>query len=148
MSYASVLAENAPPVQDQPKPDPNLLEGQSTETHQNQEQERDEHHSDHSNDENHPSKKEEDEQVKEKPKKVNKEGKKKEQRPTCCPGGGAGAISLINVITLSATALFALKYWNKPTWDKRIVSSVIVGVSLIMGGQGYIVKLFPNLHKK
>ncbi|KAI9605020.1 hypothetical protein H4Q26_002991 [Puccinia striiformis f. sp. tritici PST-130] len=101
MSYASVLAENAPPVQDQPKPDPNLLEGQSTETHQNQEQERDGHHSDHSNDENHPSKKDEDEQ-----------------------------------------------YWNKPTWDKRIVSSVIVGVSLIMGGQGYIVKLFPNLHKK
>lgn len=138
MSYASVLADNAPPTEQQPKPDQNLLEGQGNNNH--------EHNNEHENDErrngDHDGKHGDDSSH------SNKEAVKEIKKQVGNPNNQAGAISLINVITLSATALVALKYWNKPHWDKRVVSAVIVGVSAIMGGQGYVVKLFTNPQNK
>ncbi|PLW24163.1 hypothetical protein PCASD_09704 [Puccinia coronata f. sp. avenae] len=125
MSYASVLADNAPPTEQQPKPDQNLLEGQGNNNH--------EHNNEHENDER---------------RNGDHDAVKDIKKQVGDPNNQAGAISLINVITLSATALVALKYWNKPHWDKRVVSAVIVGVSAIMGGQGYLVKLFTNPQNK
>ncbi|OAV99101.1 hypothetical protein PTTG_02370 [Puccinia triticina 1-1 BBBD Race 1] len=149
MSYASVLAENAPPVDEQPKPDPNLLEGQGDHLPNEKREDdksgenNDEHRSNHTNEDRSSSTVKED-QVKQEAKKVAKEGKRQLQDPK----NQAAAISLVNVITLSATAFIALKYWNKPHWDKRVVSGLIVGVSAIMGGQGYLAKLFSNFQSK
>ncbi|KAA1075115.1 hypothetical protein PGT21_029313 [Puccinia graminis f. sp. tritici] len=147
MSYASVLAENAPPVEEQPKPDPNLLEGQGDHhptEHENEKQPGDNDGDEHHSNDDRPSSGKKEDQIKQKAKRAAKEGKK----PMSDPQNQVGAISLVNVITLSATALFALKYWNKPHWDKRVVSGVIVGVSAILGGQGYLVNLFSNFQKK
>jgi len=147
MSYASVLAENASPPEDQPKPDQNLLEGQpnhrDNEEHQHGRENGDndgrehDHHSGDSNDHDDSS----DRKSQDKGKKSAQETNKQVHDPKSQTGG---AVSMLNVITLSASALLALKYWNKPHWDKRVLSAAIVAVSAILGGQGYVMKWFSN----
>ncbi|KNZ55138.1 uncharacterized protein VP01_2757g1 [Puccinia sorghi] len=146
-TYASVLAENASPPEDQPKPDQNLLEGQPNhsdgEAHEHGRENGDhvdgreehDHNSGHSKDHNDSSsgRKRETQGNQDKGKKSDQESKKQVHDLKSQTGR---AVSLLNVITLSTSALLALKYWNKPHWDKRVLSAAIVAVSAILGGQG------------
>jgi len=54
------------------------------------------------------------------------------------PGFLGGLAGIINVCLLGGVGYAAYAHWDKPTWDRRIVSAVSVGLLALFGGEGYL----------
>ncbi len=44
----------------------------------------------------------------------------------------------VNAAILGTVGYFAYKEWNRPTWDRRIVTAVSVGLLTLWSGEGYV----------
>ncbi|GLB37165.1 hypothetical protein LshimejAT787_0402160 [Lyophyllum shimeji] len=58
------------------------------------------------------------------------------------PGFLGGLVGLVNVAVLGTVGYFSYINWDKPTWDRRIVSAVTVGLLTLWGGEGYLVERY------
>ncbi|KAI1795497.1 hypothetical protein LXA43DRAFT_970433 [Ganoderma leucocontextum] len=54
------------------------------------------------------------------------------------PGVLGGLLSVLNAGVLGAVGYLSYTNWNKPTWDKRVVSAVSVGLLTLWGSEGYV----------
>lgn len=48
----------------------------------------------------------------------------------------------VNFVVLSAIAYSSWRNWQKPRWDRKVVSSVGIGLMTLLGGEWYI--MFPS----
>lgn len=154
MSYATVLAENAGPTDQMPKPDPGFLEGQEnpslTEINQTGFSDRNSKenalgdqknaHSNASNEGDGDSANKSKERVTERSKKAAKKVRNEVDEPK----PRLGFLTFINGITLTATAFAAFKYWNKPSWDRRFISACVIGIGGLIASQGYLAQVFRS----
>ncbi|TFK54398.1 hypothetical protein OE88DRAFT_1733065 [Heliocybe sulcata] len=62
------------------------------------------------------------------------------------PGVLGGIVGLLNVGILGTVGYFGYTNWDKPTWDRRIVSSVSVGLLALWGGEGYFAEQYRKSH--
>ena len=46
----------------------------------------------------------------------------------------------VNVGILGGLGYFSYTNWDKPTWDRRLVSAVSVGLLTLWGGEGYVMR--------
>ncbi|KAH0589375.1 hypothetical protein H2248_005133 [Termitomyces sp. 'cryptogamus'] len=56
------------------------------------------------------------------------------------PGVLGGIFGLVNTVALGAVGYFSYVHWDRPTWDRRIVSAVSVGLLALWGAEGYAAK--------
>jgi len=61
------------------------------------------------------------------------------------PGVLGGILGLVNTSILGAVGYYSYINWDKPHWDRRIVSAVSVGLLTLWGGEGYLAE---NYHQK
>ncbi|KAI0051629.1 hypothetical protein FA95DRAFT_243749 [Auriscalpium vulgare] len=52
------------------------------------------------------------------------------------PGVLGGLVGLVNVGVLGTVSYFAYSNWDRPAWDRRVVSAVSVGLLALWGGEG------------
>ena len=45
----------------------------------------------------------------------------------------------VNAGALGAVGYFSWKNWDRPSWDRRVVSVVTVGLLTLWSGEGYVV---------
>ncbi|KAI5895139.1 uncharacterized protein SCHCODRAFT_02618691 [Schizophyllum commune H4-8] len=65
------------------------------------------------------------------------------------PGVLGGLLGLVNVGILGGLGYFSYTNWDKPTWDRRLVSAVSVGLLALWGGEGYIAEqYYKDRHSK
>ncbi|MBW0475856.1 hypothetical protein O181_015571 [Austropuccinia psidii MF-1] len=148
MSYASVVAQNAQPKENQPKPNPNLLEGsgsfrrfgddqglRESTTDPNFMSEENVNKPTHVNSEKTPDKNE-NELLEEDAEEIadDKKDRKKQAEESWAQ---RGILAVVTAAALGATALAAFKNWDQPRWDKRVVSSVTIGIAALLGSQGF-----------
>ncbi|KAF8070238.1 hypothetical protein FPV67DRAFT_1486715 [Lyophyllum atratum] len=58
------------------------------------------------------------------------------------PGVLGGLVGLVNTAILGTVGYFSYINWDKPTWDRRIVSAVTVGLLTLWGGEGYLAQRY------
>lgn len=63
---------------------------------------------------------------------VEKEGRKLASE---YPYAASGIVGAINVALIAVPAFYAYQNWNKPHWDRRIVSAVAVGLTAAFGAE-------------
>ncbi|KAF5385794.1 hypothetical protein D9615_002454 [Tricholomella constricta] len=61
------------------------------------------------------------------------------------PGVLGGIVGLVNAALLGTVGYFSYVNWGRPTWDRRIVSAVTVGLLTLWGGEGYIAERYRQL---
>ncbi|KAG6844343.1 hypothetical protein H0H87_007619 [Tephrocybe sp. NHM501043] len=49
---------------------------------------------------------------------------------------------IVNTAVLSAVGYFSFIHWDRPTWDRRVISAVAVGLLALWGGEGYAAQSF------
>ncbi|KAK0212962.1 hypothetical protein DFS33DRAFT_85387 [Desarmillaria ectypa] len=54
------------------------------------------------------------------------------------PGVLGGLLGIVNTGILGAVGYFSYINWDKPTWDRRVVSAVSVGVLALWSGEGVV----------
>lgn len=57
------------------------------------------------------------------------------------PQVAGGALGLLNVAILSTLGYFGYANWNKPVWDKKLVSAITCGLISLSAAEGYVVAL-------
>lgn len=55
------------------------------------------------------------------------------------PGVLGGLVGLVNVGVLGTVGFFAWREWDRPTWDRRFVSAVSVGILTLLCGEGCVI---------
>ncbi|KAJ3818399.1 hypothetical protein F5880DRAFT_1617408 [Lentinula raphanica] len=63
------------------------------------------------------------------------------------PGVLGGLLGLVNAAVLGTVGYFSYIHWDKPTWDRRIVSAVSVGLLTLWGGEGAIAERYRAAHR-
>ncbi|KAL0580323.1 hypothetical protein V5O48_001660 [Marasmius crinis-equi] len=63
------------------------------------------------------------------------------------PGVLGGLVGLVNAAILGTVGYFSYTNWDKPTWDRRIVSAVSVGLLTLWGGEGVIAERYRASHR-
>ncbi|KAJ7594795.1 hypothetical protein C8J56DRAFT_1161352 [Mycena floridula] len=58
------------------------------------------------------------------------------------PGVLGGLVGLVNTGILATLGYFAYTNWDRPTWDRRLVTSVSVALLTLLGGEGYIAERY------
>lgn len=58
------------------------------------------------------------------------------------PGVLGGLVGVVNLGVLGTVGYFAYSNWDRPTWDRRTVSAVSVGLLTLWGGEGYVAELY------
>ncbi|KAJ3788644.1 hypothetical protein GGU11DRAFT_818618 [Lentinula aff. detonsa] len=58
------------------------------------------------------------------------------------PGVLGGLLGLVNAAVLGSVGYFSYIHWDKPTWDRRIVSAVSVGLLTLWGGEGALAERY------
>ncbi|KAF7965385.1 hypothetical protein HWV62_44081 [Athelia sp. TMB] len=58
------------------------------------------------------------------------------------PGVLGGLVGLINTAVLGAVGYYSYINWDKPSWDRRTVSAVSVGLITLWGGEGIIAERY------
>ncbi len=51
----------------------------------------------------------------------------------------------VNAGVLGAVGYFSYANWDRPIWDRRIVSTVSVGVLALWSGEGYVLPPFGHV---
>lgn len=54
------------------------------------------------------------------------------------PGVLGGLLGVLNAGVLGTVGYFAYKEWDRPKWDRRIVSAISVGLLTLWSGEGYV----------
>ncbi|PBK91354.1 hypothetical protein ARMGADRAFT_1105746 [Armillaria gallica] len=54
------------------------------------------------------------------------------------PGVLGGLLGIVNAGILSTVGYFSYINWDKPTWDRRVVSAVSVGILALWSGEGLV----------
>ncbi|KAG6868927.1 hypothetical protein C0993_007701 [Termitomyces sp. T159_Od127] len=54
------------------------------------------------------------------------------------PGVLGGLAGLVNTAVLGAVGYFSYVHWDRPTWDRRIVSAVAAGLLALWGAEGWV----------
>ncbi|KAG6897402.1 hypothetical protein C0992_001908 [Termitomyces sp. T32_za158] len=54
------------------------------------------------------------------------------------PGVLGGIVGLLNTAILGAVGYFSYVHWDRPTWDRRIVSAVAAGLLALWGAEGWV----------
>ncbi|KAL0956053.1 hypothetical protein HGRIS_002223 [Hohenbuehelia grisea] len=62
------------------------------------------------------------------------------------PGVLGGLVGLLNTAILGTVGYFSYVNWNKPTWDRRTVSAVSVGLLSLCGVEGAIAERYRKSH--
>lgn len=161
MSYASVAARDAPPLDEQPKPDPSLLEGRPRENSSKEAtRESNEEASTKQSNTEKPSESDGAPRGERDPKtklsrkssditsgpvkRSRKDVDPKPQEPTA----KLTCMNVINVTAMIAVAIASFKAWDKPRWDRRVVGGVIIGLGALLGSQGYLGALMYKQKKR
>ncbi|KAG6862209.1 hypothetical protein C0995_002139 [Termitomyces sp. Mi166 len=127
MSYASVAAANAPPQAAQPSPHPQQPQPD-------------------------PAPDDSDNDCRSRKKRANRHLKEVEAeglylweatkhhlfRPGVAGLGPPLRARTVNTAVLGAVGYFAYVHWDRPTWDRRAVSAVAVGLLALWGAEGYV----------
>ncbi|ESK85241.1 hypothetical protein Moror_11388 [Moniliophthora roreri MCA 2997] len=58
------------------------------------------------------------------------------------PGVLGGLVGIVNAAVLGAVGYFSYINWDKPTWDRRVVSAVSVGLLTLWGGEGALAEKY------
>lgn len=58
------------------------------------------------------------------------------------PGVLGGLLGLMNTTIIGIVGYFCYANWDKPSWDRRIVSAVSVGLLTLWGGEGYVAERY------
>ncbi|TRM65406.1 hypothetical protein BD626DRAFT_488682 [Schizophyllum amplum] len=65
------------------------------------------------------------------------------------PGVLGGLLGLVNVGILGGVGYVSYTNWDKPSWDRRIVSAVSVGLLTLWGGEGFVAEqYYKDRHSK
>ncbi|KZT11065.1 uncharacterized protein LAESUDRAFT_755682 [Laetiporus sulphureus 93-53] len=62
------------------------------------------------------------------------------------PGVLGGLLGAVNAAILGTVGYFAYREWNRPTWDRRIVTAVSVGLLTLWSGEGYLAEQHRKAH--
>ncbi|KAJ4468240.1 hypothetical protein J3R30DRAFT_3305713 [Lentinula aciculospora] len=62
------------------------------------------------------------------------------------PGVLGGLLGLVNAAVLGSVGYFSYIHWDKPTWDRRVVSAVSVGLLTLWGGEGALAERYRATH--
>ncbi|KAI0779675.1 hypothetical protein C8Q74DRAFT_1413839 [Fomes fomentarius] len=62
------------------------------------------------------------------------------------PGVLGGLLGVLNAGVLGAVGYFSYTNWDRPIWDRRIVSTVSVGLLALWSGEGYIAERYRSTH--
>lgn len=62
------------------------------------------------------------------------------------PGVLGGLLGVVNAGILGTVGYFAYTEWDRPRWDKRIVSAVSVGLLTLWSGEGYLAERYRTTH--
>ncbi|KIK67009.1 hypothetical protein GYMLUDRAFT_238360 [Collybiopsis luxurians FD-317 M1] len=62
------------------------------------------------------------------------------------PGVLGGLVGLVNAAILGTVGYFSYLHWDKPSWDRRIVSAVSVGLLTLWGAEGTIAERYRASH--
>ncbi|KAF9264204.1 hypothetical protein L218DRAFT_926526 [Marasmius fiardii PR-910] len=63
------------------------------------------------------------------------------------PGVLGGLVGLVNAAILGTVGYFSYKNWDKPSWDRRVLSAVSVGLLTLWGGEGVIAERYRASHR-
>ncbi|KAH9911462.1 uncharacterized protein B0H18DRAFT_975722 [Fomitopsis serialis] len=58
------------------------------------------------------------------------------------PGVLGGLVGVVNAGVLGAIGYYAYTEWDRPRWDKRLVSAVSVGLLTLWSGEGYLAERY------
>lgn len=53
-------------------------------------------------------------------------------------GGVSTDSSAVNTAILGTVGYYSYVNWDKPSWDRRTVSAVVVGLLTLWGGEGWV----------
>ncbi|TBU47319.1 hypothetical protein BD309DRAFT_952250 [Dichomitus squalens] len=62
------------------------------------------------------------------------------------PGVLGGLLGVVNAGVLGTVGYFSWKNWDRPSWDRRVVSAVTVGLLTIWGGEGFVAERYRTTH--
>ncbi|KAG8893085.1 hypothetical protein FRC00_011072 [Tulasnella sp. 408] len=60
------------------------------------------------------------------------------------PGVLGGIVGVVNVGILGGVGYVSYVHWDKPTWDRRTVSAVTVGLIALFTGEGYLAEQYKE----
>ncbi|KAK1229174.1 hypothetical protein PQX77_007746 [Marasmius sp. AFHP31] len=63
------------------------------------------------------------------------------------PGVLGGLVGIVNAAILGTVGYFSYINWDKPTWDRRVVSAVSVGLLTLWGGEGALAERYRVTHR-
>jgi len=58
------------------------------------------------------------------------------------PGVLGGLVGFVNTVVLGAVGYLSYKNWERPTWDRRAVTAVTIGLLSLWGGEGYLAERY------
>jgi len=64
------------------------------------------------------------------------------------PGVLGGLVGLINTAILGTVGYYSYINWDKPSWDKRTVSAVSVGLLTLWGGEGVLAERYRDSRRR
>ncbi|KIO01984.1 hypothetical protein M404DRAFT_1002743 [Pisolithus tinctorius Marx 270] len=162
-TYASVAAQNAPPPSEQPRPDPSLLNTESGNPGPVQVDEKAKVTVVPRDFKEYLSAENADAEV---PDLINEpsdggrgggESGRRRSRETVAEGTyvwrqlkrilfrpevAGGLVGLINTAVIGTVAYYGYHNWDRPRWDRRVVTSVSVGLIALWGAEGYIAEKY------
>ncbi|EIW62825.1 uncharacterized protein TRAVEDRAFT_26380 [Trametes versicolor FP-101664 SS1] len=62
------------------------------------------------------------------------------------PGVLGGLVGVVNAGILGAVGYFSYTNWDRPSWDRRTVSAVTVGLLTLWTGEGYVAERYRTTH--
>jgi len=62
------------------------------------------------------------------------------------PGVLGGIVGLINTAIIGTVGYLAYDNWNRPAWDRRVVSAVSIGLATLWGAEGYVAERYRRNH--
>ncbi|KAH7875178.1 hypothetical protein F5879DRAFT_888432 [Lentinula edodes] len=62
------------------------------------------------------------------------------------PGVLGGLLGLVNAAILGSVGYLSYIHWNKPTWDRRVVSAISVGLFTLWGSEGALAERYRATH--
>ncbi|RDX54970.1 hypothetical protein OH76DRAFT_1478465 [Lentinus brumalis] len=62
------------------------------------------------------------------------------------PGVLGGLLGVLNTAVLGAVGYFSYKNWDRPSWDRRTVSAVTVGLLTLWTGEGFLAERYRSKH--
>jgi len=60
------------------------------------------------------------------------------------PGVLGGIVGVLNLGVLGAVGYVAYDTWDRPVWDRKIVSAISIGLLALWGGEGYLAEQYKE----